>query len=263
MIKRLIQIIFLVVFVAVGYWLCKRYSQPLLGEAVADQGRKHVQDIASFSYNSNPPTSGDHFVVWAKDGVYDRVISDGHLIHSLEHGYVVVSYDCTKLQATSYNLPVGKAGLQAFRVYAHEGEDEILADQPHEATDGVVLGGGGVVEESTSSGEATGSGRLLTQPGIVPGETMSAFTPENAPAEVVKLPTEFTGDSCKQLVGQVSEFYNKNKTKRLVVVPRVGMETAVALTAWNRVLKLSSWDEKLAATFLSQWENRGPEKTIE
>ena len=80
----------------VSYWLFKVFTRPLPGEAVPDMGRDHVTDIAGVNYNSNPPTSGPHFPVWAKRGVYDRFISDGYLIHSLEHGYIILSYDCTK-----------------------------------------------------------------------------------------------------------------------------------------------------------------------
>ena len=74
-------------------------TKPLPGEIVADMGRDHVTDIAGITYSSNPPTSGPHFPVWAKKGVYDRLMSDGYLIHSLEHGYVVISYDCSNEKA--------------------------------------------------------------------------------------------------------------------------------------------------------------------
>lgn len=77
-----------------GWWVWKQLSKPLAGQAVPDMGRQHVADISNVAYNSNPPTSGPHFALWAKPGVYDRVVSDGYLIHSLEHGYVVISYDC-------------------------------------------------------------------------------------------------------------------------------------------------------------------------
>jgi len=64
------------------------------GKSIKELGRNHVTDISGLTYNSNPPTSGTHFPEWAKRGVYDRVISAWYLIHSLEHGYVVVSYNC-------------------------------------------------------------------------------------------------------------------------------------------------------------------------
>ena len=65
------------------YWITKQTSKPIPGEAVTDLGREHVTDIFGIQYNSNPPTSGSHFPMWAKKGVYDRLISDGYLLHSL------------------------------------------------------------------------------------------------------------------------------------------------------------------------------------
>ena len=61
-----------------------------------DQGREHVprSEWQKFKYNSNPPTSGPHDAVWTKAGVYAKPQGDGHLVHSLEHGYVVISYNC-------------------------------------------------------------------------------------------------------------------------------------------------------------------------
>lgn len=87
----------IVVLVVVGGWLLvKNLSKPLPGQQMPDQGRNHVgQDQWSkFSYNSNPPTSGPHDPEWTKAGVYDSPTGDGHLVHSLEHGYIVISYNC-------------------------------------------------------------------------------------------------------------------------------------------------------------------------
>lgn len=73
-----------------------------------DLGRNHVTDISGISYDSNPPTSGNHFAIWAKRGVYPYIISDGHLIHSLEHGYVVISYNCGDKASASATITYAK-----------------------------------------------------------------------------------------------------------------------------------------------------------
>lgn len=65
---------------------------PTLGTQYADLGQKHVQEGAQVKYNSNPPSSGDHYQSPALNGFYDREIPDGNLIHNLEHGYVWVAY---------------------------------------------------------------------------------------------------------------------------------------------------------------------------
>jgi len=43
-------------------------------------------------YNSNPPTSGPHYSTPARPGFRENIIEDGHLIHSMEHGLIWISY---------------------------------------------------------------------------------------------------------------------------------------------------------------------------
>ncbi len=89
-----------VVLLIVGFgWVIKESNKPLPGIEVSDQGRGHIpqKEWENFFYNSNPPTSGQHDAVWTKAGIYEDVQADGHLVHSLEHGYVILSYNCTKV----------------------------------------------------------------------------------------------------------------------------------------------------------------------
>ncbi len=69
-----------------------KLSKPLMGETIADQGRNHVPDGTKVDYNSNPPTSGPHYTRPQPGGIYDKPVPDGNLIHSLEHGAVILSY---------------------------------------------------------------------------------------------------------------------------------------------------------------------------
>lgn len=73
-----------------------------------EQSRDHITDISDVTYDSNPPTSGPHFAIWAKRGAYPYVISDGHLIHSLEHGYVNIAYNCGDKASASATLTYEK-----------------------------------------------------------------------------------------------------------------------------------------------------------
>lgn len=72
----------------------KRLEEKLMGEEIQNMGAAHVKrgDIHA-DYNSNPPTSGPH---WgdgtAGPGVHDSEVPDELLVHSLEHGAVIVSY---------------------------------------------------------------------------------------------------------------------------------------------------------------------------
>ena len=46
-------------------------------------------------YNSNPPTSGRHYVVPADDGAYSTAPTDEQLVHELEHGRVIIWFKPT------------------------------------------------------------------------------------------------------------------------------------------------------------------------
>lgn len=229
--KWLIPLIIFALLAGGAYWLYKGYTKPLPGELIPDMGADHVTDISGITYNSNPPTSGSHFAVWAKRGVYDRVISDGHLIHSLEHGYIVISYNCS--------LPFTISMSLVPSVYAH------VTEEPH--------------EEPTSTPSA--SSAPLTRMKVLPQGTMSWFTPENAPDVEVELGEEFNSQNCKDLVSKLSEFLND--FQRLIIVPRVNLEVPIALSAWGRIDKLENYDEARIKNFISTFHNKGPEKTIE
>jgi hypothetical protein len=66
---------------------------------IVANAQEHVEDGTVVEYNSDPPTSGPHYAVPQSPGFYDEVIPDGHIVHSMEHGYIIVWYDCDQLSA--------------------------------------------------------------------------------------------------------------------------------------------------------------------
>ncbi|HVY30329.1 MAG TPA: DUF3105 domain-containing protein [Polyangiaceae bacterium] len=54
----------------------------------------HVTLCSDVTYATNPPSSGSHYPVWADFGVYDFALPRGFWVHNLEHGAVVVTYNC-------------------------------------------------------------------------------------------------------------------------------------------------------------------------
>ncbi len=84
----------LLTILGVGFWLYKETNKPQPGVGYEDLGRTHVPVGTQTFYNSNPPTSGPHYEVWTRAGVLDAPVDDRMLLHSLEHGYVVMSYNC-------------------------------------------------------------------------------------------------------------------------------------------------------------------------
>jgi hypothetical protein len=65
------------------------------GRQMPSQGRDHiVVGQIHPDYNSNPPTSGWHYANWEKWGVHTDPIPAGLQIHNLEHGGIMVQYNC-------------------------------------------------------------------------------------------------------------------------------------------------------------------------
>lgn len=60
-----------------------------------NQGQEHITaGAAHAAYNSNPPTSGPHLPDPARWGIYDQPIPDETLVHNLEHGGIVIGWNC-------------------------------------------------------------------------------------------------------------------------------------------------------------------------
>ncbi len=240
-------IIALLVLAGVGYWGYKELTRPLPGELFSELPREHITDISKVEYNSNPPTSGPHFAVWAKKGVYDQILSDGYLIHSLEHGYIVINYNCDSTSLKS-QIPMTNdkywgldIGIWDFSVYAH-GDDEIPESEPHPVEDSEEV-------------------KPLKQLRFTPPANTSWITPDNEPGVEVELPESFKTDGCKALVENLRPF--TEKWERVVVVPRPNMEHAIALTAWRRLEWLDGFDKDKIEYFIKSYHNLGPEKTME
>ncbi len=63
-------------------------------QVLNDEGRGHLNPGDPIpNYKSNPPTSGIHNPQWYPSGVYDNNVDVTQLIHSLEHGYVILYYN--------------------------------------------------------------------------------------------------------------------------------------------------------------------------
>ena len=79
--------------------------RPPMGEAIPIMtSAPHLApDTNPGEYNSDPPTSGLHYATEAQAGFYDENIYTypaGYLVHNLEHGYVIIWYNCDLLDET-------------------------------------------------------------------------------------------------------------------------------------------------------------------
>jgi hypothetical protein len=111
--RRWEQIVILLLVLGVGWaiweWnsgrdLGAEYQQQLrLGvprltgiQTVPDGGNAHIADPA---YATEFPTTGPHEPTWIKPGFHSRPQAPGKLVHSLEHGMIVIYYDAPGDQA--------------------------------------------------------------------------------------------------------------------------------------------------------------------
>jgi hypothetical protein len=84
-----------------------REPPPDLGEDVPIMpDTTHVEEGTDPGpYNSDPPTSGKHYEATLNAGFYNEgdvavTHPEGHLVHNLEHGYVIFWYNCSLLGET-------------------------------------------------------------------------------------------------------------------------------------------------------------------
>ena len=78
--------------------------KPRPGVNVPVMAVRHIQVGEQHEpYNSDPPTSGPHYAQPAQAGFYDEALPDEQLVHNLEHGYIVIWYNCARLEGTACN----------------------------------------------------------------------------------------------------------------------------------------------------------------
>jgi Protein of unknown function (DUF3105) len=74
-----------------------------VGHAIDEMPHYHVTEGTQITYMHNPPTSGCHYSLGSgiaplKPGIYapgqSTKLTPEYWVHNLEHGYVVVSYNC-------------------------------------------------------------------------------------------------------------------------------------------------------------------------
>jgi hypothetical protein len=63
------------------------------GERKTDLGRRHLDPGESHSYGESFPTSGPHEQTWLPPGFYEEAQRPTQIVHSLEHGNVVIYFD--------------------------------------------------------------------------------------------------------------------------------------------------------------------------
>ncbi len=62
--------------------------------------RDHQAPCQLIGYPYVPPVSGNHYSIWANYTTYDAPVPWGFLVHSMEHGAIVLAYDPASVAAT-------------------------------------------------------------------------------------------------------------------------------------------------------------------
>jgi hypothetical protein len=66
-----------------------------VGESFPCEGHCHVEDAADAVWHNDPPHSGSHLPVWEQEwGEHTEAIARANWVHNLEHGWIVLLYDC-------------------------------------------------------------------------------------------------------------------------------------------------------------------------
>ncbi len=69
------------------------------------KSREHTDNVdEKIKYDSNPPTEGKHFAAPAEDGAYDDPPKTSELVHTLEHGRVVIWFKKSAPEDTRADL---------------------------------------------------------------------------------------------------------------------------------------------------------------
>jgi hypothetical protein len=96
-----------------------------------EAGRDHIDaGQQPDNWNSNPPTSGDHLANWVQPGIYASEQDMRGMVHSLEHGYVLILYK---------NIPKDQLDQLETFVEERDGSKLILAPFSGLERDGVAL----------------------------------------------------------------------------------------------------------------------------
>jgi hypothetical protein len=96
-----------------------------------EAGRTHIApNQQADNWNSVPPTSGDHLATPLGAGVYDGEQDERAIVHSLEHGYVVIQYK---------GIPQDQVDQLREYVQGRSGDKLILAPWSGLEQDGVAL----------------------------------------------------------------------------------------------------------------------------
>lgn len=112
--------------------LPERGDQALLEdvERHPSEGNEHVSPDTDVEYETTPPTSGDHYLSTTQAGFYTEAPPAEELVHSLEHGAIVIYYDADALS------PEAERSLREWAsVHTGEWQSVVVVPNTYEEVD--------------------------------------------------------------------------------------------------------------------------------
>ena len=113
---------------------CDDVPDSVRDRRVPNEGGGHVPEGTVVDYESNPPASGPHYsgfgLAPVAAGFYEEALRPERWVHNLEHGYVVVLYDCpgdcdpsflAQLQSPFNDTPPSKFGTRKMVITRYAG----------------------------------------------------------------------------------------------------------------------------------------------
>ena len=105
-----------------GFDLC----EVTIWENLPFEGHTHVPLCTEVEYQTNPPSSGDHWPIWAEYRAHAEPVPRMMLVHNLEHGAVIMAHDCDE-ECTNQAMTAFESVADTF------GADALCATSPNGA----------------------------------------------------------------------------------------------------------------------------------
>jgi hypothetical protein len=110
--SRVTTVLGVVAVAAAAWWGITALNRPTTGSEVAEmESPEHVPIGTLVEYNSSPPTSGGHYDQALPAGFYDENSPEMQIpfphqfaVHAMEHGYVVIWYNCDNYEGPCEEL---------------------------------------------------------------------------------------------------------------------------------------------------------------
>ncbi len=97
----------------------------VITENLPVEGQTHLVVCDAVTYETNPPSSGDHWPLWAEYRLHEAPVPRQMLVHNLEHGAVVMAHRCAGPEDCTADV------LVAFEAAADSfGVDPLCANVP-------------------------------------------------------------------------------------------------------------------------------------